>query len=238
MVDAAVDLPAMAGGQAASWRALIEIAPTLSRNWLLVGGQMVFLHELERQSMDMRPTDDIDVVVDLRTEPTGLSRVHRVLSAAGFAQDVPGPDGTAHRYRRDAAVVDVLAPERLGARAQLRIGAGRTIEVPGTTQAFRRSGVVKVEMNGLSAEIRRPNLVGALIGKAAAVAKISSQSKASRSKHVRDVDALARLLGPADRSAASLTANERKLLRPLASGPELSPLGAAALQSLAAASAH
>jgi len=39
-----VRLPALLGGQAESWRALIEIAPKLGQHWLLIGGQMVFLH--------------------------------------------------------------------------------------------------------------------------------------------------------------------------------------------------
>ena len=39
-----VRLPPLAGGQE-SWRALIEIGPQLGQRWLLIGGQMVFLHE-------------------------------------------------------------------------------------------------------------------------------------------------------------------------------------------------
>ena len=40
-----VRLPPLAGGQAESWCAIIEIAPQLGHHWLLIGGQMVFLHE-------------------------------------------------------------------------------------------------------------------------------------------------------------------------------------------------
>lgn len=40
-----VRLPPLAGGQAESGRALIEIAPQLGHHWLLIGGQMVFLDE-------------------------------------------------------------------------------------------------------------------------------------------------------------------------------------------------
>jgi hypothetical protein len=62
----------------------------LGDNWLLVGGQMVFLHEVERRSTDIRPTDDVDVVVNLRAEPAGLARVHEALLGADFMQDAPG----------------------------------------------------------------------------------------------------------------------------------------------------
>lgn len=106
-----VVLPPLTGGQAQSWAALIELAPAFGDNWLLVGGQMVFLHEVERQATDTRPTDDIDVVIDLRAEPGGLRRIHQALAVTEFDQDPPGPEGTAHRYRRGAAVIDVLAPD-------------------------------------------------------------------------------------------------------------------------------
>jgi len=234
MAEPVIELPPLAAGQADSWAALVEVAPVLGDNWLLVGGQMVFLHEVERRSTDIRPTDDIDVVVNLRAEPAGLVRVHEALIDAGFSQDPPSPDGTAHRYRRADAVFDVLAPDNVGERAQLSLGAGRTIEAPGTTQAFHRCDVVTVDLNGSPGSIRRPNLVGALVGKASAVIKISSQSAASRAKHLRDFDSLARMLGPLDRATADLTKSEKKLLRSLATDEELTELGRVSLAGLLA----
>lgn len=60
-----VVLPPLIGGQAESWAALVELAPVFGDNWLLVGGQMVFLDEVERQATDVRPTDDVDAVVEI-----------------------------------------------------------------------------------------------------------------------------------------------------------------------------
>ena len=236
MAEAVVSLPPLVGGQADSWAALIELAPAFGQNWILVGGQMVFLHEVERRAADVRPTDDLDVVVDLRAEPAGLARIHDALIVAEFSQDAPSPDGVAHRYRRGGAVIDVLGPDNMGERAQLGLGAGRTIQAPGTTQALRRSGTVAVELDGGSAEILRPNLVGALIGKASAVAKISSQSAASRAKHARDFDSLARLLGPHDRAVADLSKGERKLLSQLSDTPDMTELGRVAVKALVGSS--
>lgn len=224
-------LPPLFGGQADSWKALVELAPAFAENWLLVGGQMVFLHEVEREATDVRPTDDVDVVVNLRAEPAGLARIHESLLAAHFSQDPPGPDGAAHRYRRGNAVFDVLAPDNVGDRAQLKLGAGRTIEAPGTTQAFHRCDEVTVEVDGVSGVIRRPNLVGALLGKASAV-KISSQSAGSRAKHLRDFDSLSRMLGPTDRANANLGKGEKKLLKQFVGVPDVSSLGAASLDLL------
>lgn len=232
MAEPVVQLPPLAGGQADSWAALVELAPALGDNWLLVGGQMVFLHEVERRSTDIRPTDDVDVVVNLRAEPAGLARIHEALVGAEFSQDPPSPDGAAHRYRRGDAVFDVLAPDKVGERAQLSLGAGRTIEAPGTTQAFHRCDAVTVGLDGLSGVIRRPNLVGALVGKAAAVVKISSQSAANRAKHFRDFDSLARMLGPVDRAEADLTKSEKKLLRQVVGTSDISQLGAASIDAL------
>lgn len=217
----------MRGGQAASWTALIELVPALGDHWLLIGGQMVFLHEIERQATEIRATNDIDVVVDLRAAPSGLAMIHDALLSACFVQDLPAPNGTAHRFRRGAATIDVLAPDNIGPRARLRMGAGRTIQAPGTTQAFRRSEVVVVELEGRNAAVRRPDLVGALLGKAAAVTKIRSQTVAQRTKHVHDVNALARLLGVPDRLGAALAPSERKVLEQLSSEPAMSPLALA-----------
>lgn len=227
-------LPPLIGGQAESWFALVELAPAFGDNWLLVGGQMVFLHEVERQATEVRPTDDVDVVVDLRAEPAGLARIHAALIAAGFDQDSPGPEGTAHRYRRGGATLDVLAPDNVGSRAQLRLGVGRTIEAPGTSQAFHRSSIVTVVVEGAEAQIRRPDLVGALLGKAAAVVKISSQSPAGRAKHLRDFDSLAKLLGVPDRQAADLAKSERRMLGQVGGESGLSQLGAASVRLLVA----
>ena len=228
-----VRLRSLAGRQRESWRALIELAPNLGAHWLLIGGQMVFLHEVERGVSDMRPTDDVDVVVDVRIEPAGLGVVDVLLREAGFEQSMPSADGVAHRYRRDGATIDVLAPDNLGKRASLALGSGRTIEAPGGTQALSRSGTVMVQLDNDSAMIRRPTLVGALLGKAAAATQIVSQTTSERAKHERDVDSLARVIGPTDRESAALTKKERSLLTSIAASPGLSELARRSIMLLA-----
>ena len=75
---------------------------------------MVFLLEVERGSLDTRPTDDVDIVIDLRVEPGGFARVHQTLIDTGFGQVLPSADGIAHRYTDAGATIDVPAPDRLG----------------------------------------------------------------------------------------------------------------------------
>jgi hypothetical protein len=228
-----VRLPPLAGRQDESWRALVEIATQLGRHWLLVGGQMVFLHEVERGDSATRPTDDVDVVVDLRVKPGGLAHVHHVLTRSGFEQSPPDRDGIAHRYRRAGATIDVLAPDNLGRRTPLTLGIGRTIQAPGASQALARSSTIRVELaDGAIAPVRRPTLVGALLGKVAATTQVGWQSPADRAKHLRDVDSLARQLGPADGHEANLTPRERAALDRIAVLPEMSPLSQRAISVL------
>ena len=64
------------------------------------------------------------------------------------------------------------------------------------------------------------------------IVKISSQSAASRAKHLRDFDSLAKLLGVADRRSADMTKGEERMIAALAESPGLSELGSAALRAL------
>lgn len=50
-----------------------------------------------------------------------------------------------HRYRRGAASLDVLAPDKIGRRARLDIGLGRTVQTPGTRQAFVRRVTIRTQ---------------------------------------------------------------------------------------------
>ena len=97
------------------------------------------------------------------------------------------PDGLAHRYARPAAprpvTVDVLAPEGLGPRVDLTTTRpGRTIEVPGGTQALERTEFVDVIHEGRRGIVPRPSLLAALIGKGAACGLAGDSSR-----HLRDL---------------------------------------------------
>ncbi len=230
-----VHLPALTGPQASSWDALLRLAPELGPGWLLIGGQMVFLHHCERGSTASRPTTDVDVVIDVKVDRAGLERVHELLTAHGFTQGGPSPQGLAHRFVRDQATIDILAPDHLGERTVLELGFGRTIGAPGSRLALSRSSWVTVHGPGpgsrLSAEIRRPTLLGAMVAKAAAVG-IGGLSPWESLKHATDLGSLAELVGPEDRSEGSLSAGEKRLFRRALESAELSPLAVANLTML------
>jgi hypothetical protein len=76
------------------------------------------------------------------------------------------------------------------------------------------------------------------LGKVAAVTQILSQTSAERAKHVRDVDPLARLLGPTHRQQADLTRKERASLERMAESPDLGALAQRSILLLAGSPAH
>lgn len=211
-VAASVTVRPQGGLQSAAWSALIELAPHLGIEWTLIGGQMVFLHQAERQLQSPiapRWSTDLDLAINLRAKPGELDRIHRILTDHGFVQP---PQPIEHRYRRDhdGVTVDVVAPDHLGEHLP-RLGVGHTTQAPGSTQALRRTEWVSVTLGDATAAIARPNLVGALILKQAAVR--DSPGGRAPERHRHDVFTLAAMLQPDDSRGANLTRNERRLVR-------------------------
>jgi hypothetical protein len=122
----------------------------------------------------------MDVVVDVRTRPGGTEWLAGWLEDRGFTMSDPSPDGIGHQFTKQAVgvgliTVDILAPEGLGPRTKrFTHRPARTVEAPGTVQALDRSQVVTVTVTGMTGaatrtgQVRRPAVLGALIGKAAA----------------------------------------------------------------------
>lgn len=230
--------------QARAWGALMEIAPDLGDGWTLVGGQMVMLHQVERSRLahgspphDLRLTTDLDVVVNIRAGRRHMRHIHETLMRHGFQQRTAQ---TMHRYSRsvDNVVVDVMAPDHLGSHLP-RLGDGRTLQAVGATQALRRTEPVLVVSGSLSALIRRPSLVGALLMKIA-VAKRVGPGGHRMNRDMEDVWRLAAMLNEADATSAALSRNERARVRwaaematraALSGGGAMSAQGARGLQT-------
>ena len=193
-----VALPAMTGAQAASWHALMDLHERLPDHWTLVGGQMVHLHCAEHGVSPERPTEDADTVLDVRAAPDMLAHFTGALEDLGFKPDMSG-EGLQHRWRRpaDQAQIDVLLPDGVGKRAAFRQGVGGapTLETPGGSQALARSESVTVIVEARTGEVRRPNLIGALVMKAAAHSAVGDSGKA---RHRRDFVTLAGLVAARD----------------------------------------
>lgn len=163
-------LPPMTDAQEQGWHGLLDIAQVVTAGWTLVGGQMVHLHCAERGASPIRPTNDVDTVLDIRTHPTMLETFTSVLHGLGFRTAGASPEGHQHRWLRDQAQIDVLIPRNVGPRAAARKGVtgGTTVQMPAGQQALDRTEWVDVQVAERSGRLPRPSLLGALIGKAAA----------------------------------------------------------------------
>jgi len=191
-------LPPMTPAQAEAWNGLLDVSERHPTGWTLVGGQMVQLHCIERGEAPVRPTDDVDTVLDVRAEPGVLHTFTSALADVGFVSAGESWQGHQHRWRRGEGAIDVLIPRHLGERAAGRRGAsgGTTIETPGAQQALDRSEGVEISLDGRTGAVRRPSLLGALVVKAAAHSVVQDRARA---RHLLDFAVLATLLRPADR---------------------------------------
>jgi hypothetical protein len=172
-------MPQMSAAQAASWHGVMDLHERLDHGWTLVGGQLVHLHCAERDNAPPRPTDDIDTVIDVRAETTMLRTFTATLTDLGFTSGCVSAEGIQHRWIRDEAILDVLLPDGIGPRAASRTGVtgSPTIPTPGGTQALRRSVSVPVTLDGRQGHVRRPDLIGALVVKAAAHTTVGDPAK-------------------------------------------------------------
>lgn len=177
----AVTIPEMTKGSTKAWNMLLDLSEFQRRGWTLVGGQMVHLLGWEHGEQSPRPTPDADVVLDVRVYDTAVHDVTKKLIEAGFREDGVSPDGLGHRYVHGTAdddtmaKIDVLLPEGLpppGKRGRAdrftTVTGARTIGAAGSVQALGRSMRRKVLMEGRIGSVIRPDVVAALVAKAAA----------------------------------------------------------------------
>jgi hypothetical protein len=189
----------------------MDVYERLGDGWTLVGGQMVHLHCAARGYAPPRPTDDVDTVVDVRADRNLLRTFTEVLIQLGFGAAGISAEGVQHRWVRGAAVIDVLLPDGVGERATSRTGAAGspTLATPGGTQALQRSRSVAVTVAGREGFVRCPDLVGALVMKAAAHTAVSDPAKR---RHRFDFVTLAALVAAQDFRDIDLSKKDRKRL--------------------------
>jgi hypothetical protein len=199
------------------WQVLLDLGDTLTAPWVLVGGQMVLLHALEHGQVPPQISQDADIVADIRALPTALRTIVAALTEYGFMLDGISPDGIAHRYVRAASepgggspkvAVDLLAPEGIGDRADLTTEQGRTIQVPGGSQAIERAELLAVTHAGRTGTIPRPALLGAIIIKAAACGLPDDVAR-----HLRDLALLTALVDDPFVMRDELTPKDRQRLK-------------------------
>jgi hypothetical protein len=206
-----IELPAMLVEQQEAWQAVFEIHKAMPYGWVLVGGQAVYLHAVERDAPFVRPTKDADMALDIRAYPTMLHDFTGLLVKLDFESAGESMEGHQHRWVRGAAVVDVLIPRFLGERAESRRGVtgGTTIAAPGSQQALDRAEAVDVIAGSAAGGVNRTTLLGSLIGKAAAL-KIMDDP--GRGRHITDFLTLAAVIRAADLRGVTYQPAERSHL--------------------------
>jgi hypothetical protein len=124
----------------------------------------------------------------------------------------PQADNAGKVYRfvraRDDARADVLAPDHTPPRRRLRTVGGDTIRIEGGTQALRRAMPVQVVKGDRSALVPVPDLLGALVLKAAAWATDSRD----RERHSGDAAFLVSLISDPLAERDRFAGSDRKRL--------------------------
>ena len=194
---------------ASLWRLTREIAAILHPlPWVLVGGQMVAILEAEHGAGIGFATGDVDALVDVRAMLGITLEGARRLLDAGFEPDRGGARG--YRFVRDGSNVDVLAPDHLSPRAELRtVPPDTTVQIVGGTQALARARVVEVDSGDGPFRIRIPTLAGAIVIKG----RVAAIAQDGREKHERDLARLLALVPDVNSLRAELTGRERGYLR-------------------------
>lgn len=192
------------------WRLTREVAGILRGiPWVLIGGQMVALIEAEHGASVGRATGDVDTLLDVRALSTAIQSAAQRLRAAGFVPE-RHEEGLTYRFVRGNDVVDVLAPDHLGGRANLTtVPPDATLETIGGTQAISRRRSVLVDTGDGPFQLSIPSLAGAIIIKARA----ATAAQMTREKHERDLARLIALVAEPAALRDELTGKERAYLR-------------------------
>lgn len=209
-----VILPALPAHQEQAWSVLLDLDER-TEPWALVGGQMTLLHCLENGVTGARPTDDGDVVLDVWSQRDVVRTIGRWLQdTQGFAL-VKTSDGFGYRYTRDGTTLDLLVPEGLDRQRRQPPTTNRIrppLPIEGGNQALLRVERVPVQVGACNGHVRRPNLLGALVLKAAAFVGDSRDAQ----RHAEDIGLLmeAALISGSLRSMdTQATAHDRNRLR-------------------------
>lgn len=185
---------------------LIRWMAQRSSDWVLIGGLMVATFDLEYGD-PWRQTHDVDSLFDVRHAARGAIRDHvEELRSVGF-EFVANHAGLGHRLVRGNLILDVLSTDHFPQDPLVSLAPRlETFQTPGGSQAMKRREAVDVSFRGTVFRLPRPNLLGAILVKAAA------SRHANRPKDHRD---LAHLVAKVDDPIAlrrGIEAHERRLL--------------------------
>lgn len=106
-----LDVRTPPGGWGPPWPNVAEIAAVLPyESWTLVGGLMTQLQAVNHDIDEVRPTDDVDIVLHVETTPGVPGAAADALESLGYTlvDSVDPREKTAHRFRRGRQAVDLV----------------------------------------------------------------------------------------------------------------------------------
>lgn len=171
--------------------------------WCLIGGLMVEIVLRSRDRVPLRPTDDGDVVGDVRADRGILATISAALRRASFELVETGMDGEfGVRHRRDdGTTIDLLAPENRTRNVEPPRPGLELLAAPGAEQALLTAAPIRIDLAGeRDVVLRVPSLTGALFAKTTAWKELVASP--DRSKHLNDA---AQLLAAANLDDLAVT---------------------------------
>jgi hypothetical protein len=192
------------------WATLHEVCEHFAGlPWVLVGGLMVRLLEAEHGRESQVATIDVDALIDVRAMTSGTREAAQRLLDRGFRPE--RPDGeTVYRFTRSGDIVDVLAPEGLGSRADIvTVPPASTFRAVGGSRALRGRRRLAVKVGTKQFEVPVPDLAGAIVIKARA----ATSTTTSTAKHERDLARLLALVDHPYEMRESMSGKERGYVR-------------------------
>jgi len=192
------------------WLTLHEVCELFSGlPWVLVGGLMVRLLEAEHGRETQVATIDVDAIIDVRAMALGTREAAQRLLDHGFQPERPDRE-TVYRFTRADGIVDVLAPEGLGSRADIvTVPPASTFRTVGGSRALRGRRRLAVSVDTKQFEVPVPDLAGAIIIKARA----ATSATTSAAKHERDLARLLTLVDHPYDMRESMSRKERGYVR-------------------------
>jgi hypothetical protein len=205
-----LEIESRSDADARLWVTLHEVCELFSGlPWVLVGGLMVRLLEAENGRETQVATIDVDAIIDVRAMTSGTREAARRLLEHGFRPERPDRE-TVYRFTRAGEIVDVLAPERLGSRADIvTVPPASTFRAAGGSRALRGRRPLGVKVGSRRFEVPIPDLAGAIVIKARA----ATSTMTSTAKHERDLARLLALVDHPYEMRESMSGKERGYVR-------------------------
>jgi hypothetical protein len=194
-----------------AWRTVIDVSGTgIAERLTLVGGLMVATHARRAGVTMRRPTEDMDALVDYRTDQSSLIDTKTALHGIGF--ELSADESHAYRFRHaDGRKVDIMVADHLPSRMRPRLALRPAFAAPAGEQAIRRRDSYSLAFaGGDRVRLGVPDELGALVAKGAAY--VADQR--DRARHLDDAAVLlASITDASEFDYAGMSKNDRRRLR-------------------------